>query len=326
MKKSLKLVLYALIVLGAAAGYYWSQLPKTTRSTDNAYVGADSVPVAAQIAGRVVRVHVKPNSAVAAGAPLFDLDDRPLRVAVERAEARLAQARLEAREAVAELAAAQAEVTRAEHLIAQARTKLNRAQELSRQGFVSSQSTDDAQAQLSVEAASMEAARARVRRAATNVYAGADEHPAVLQAAAELQQALLDLGYTRVAAPAAGRVTNLRLTPGTQVQANATQFVLVVENGYWVDANFKEGELPGIGPGQRARVELDAMPGIIFNGTVESISPGTGAAFALLPPQNATGNWVKVAQRVPVRIRLVDLPPEQALPIGASATVQVALR
>jgi membrane fusion protein (multidrug efflux system) len=289
-------------------------------------VGADAIPVAAQIAGRVVQVHVKPNSGVTAGQPLFDLDDRPHRVAVERAQARLAQARLQARETVAELAAAQADVKRAEHLIGQADARLARANELARQGFVSSQAGDDAQAQLSVETASLEAARARVRRVGTGVYPNVEEHPAVLQAAAELRQALLDLEYTRVSAPAAGRVTNLRLTAGSQVQANASQFVIVVENGYWVDANFKEGQLPGIRPELKARVELDAMPGTLFDGIVESISPGTGAAFALLPPQNATGNWVKTAQRVPVRVRLVDLPPDSALPIGASATVRVVLR
>jgi membrane fusion protein (multidrug efflux system) len=326
MKAPVKWTLYVLIAAAAAGGYLFWQQPRSTRTTDNAYVGADTVPVAAQIAGRVVQVHVRPNGNVAAGQPLFDLDDRPYRVAVERAQAKLAQARLQARETIAELGAAQADVKRAEHLITQANARLARASELARQGFVSSQATDDAQAQLSVETASLDAARARVRRVGTGVYADIEQHPAVLHAAAELRQALLDLEYTRVAAPAAGRVTNLRLTVGTQVQANTTQFVLVAENGYWVDANFKEGELPGIRPGQRARIELDAMPGRIFDGTVESISPGTGAAFSLLPPQNATGNWVKTAQRVPVRVRLVDVPPDSVLPIGASATVRVALR
>jgi membrane fusion protein (multidrug efflux system) len=326
MKKSIKLVVLVLIAGAAAAGFSWTQMPKGTRVTDNAYVGADAMPVAAQIAGRVVQVHAKPNSKVKAGEPLFDLDDRPYRVAVERARAKLAQAQLHAREAVAELAAAQAEARRIEHLIEQANTKVARANELARQGFVSSQATDDAQSHLAVETAALEAARARVRRVGTNAYPDIRSHPAVLEAAAELQQALLDLEYTRVTAPAAGRVTNLRLTAGTQVQANVTQFVLVSENGYWVDANFKEGELPGIEPGQRARVELDAMPEAILEGVVESISPGTGAAFALLPPQNATGNWVKTAQRVPVRIRLVNLPPDRMLPIGTSATVVVALR
>jgi len=325
MKTSVKWGMYALILAAAAGGYHWWQQPRTSRTTDNAYVGADSVPVAARIDGRVTAVHVKPNSLVAGGQPLFELDDRPHRVAVDRAQAKLAQARLAAREAAAELAAAQADAKRAEHLIDQANLRLARATELARQGFVSSQATDDAQSQLSVETASLEAAEARVRRVGTQVYADIEKHPAVMHAAAELQQALLDLEYTQVAAPAAGRVTNLRLTAGTQVQANATQFVLVAANGYWVDANFKEGELPGIRPGQPARVELDAMPGRIFDGTVESISPGTGAAFSLLPPQNATGNWVKTAQRVPVRVRLVNLPPDTALPIGASATVQVAL-
>jgi len=326
MNKSMKWLLFVVIAAAAAAAFAWSQLSRQARTTDNAYVGADTMPVAAQIAGRVVRVHVKANSAVAAGQPLFDLDDRPYKVAVERAQAKLAQARLQARESVAELAAAQAEAQRVEHLISQAGARLARTHELSRQGFIASQATDDAQAQLSVEVAALEAAKARVRRASTTAYANVEQHPAVLQAAAEVQQAVLDLEYTRITAPAAGRVTNLRLTAGTQVQAHATQFVLVAEDGYWVDANFKEGELPGIVPGLRARVELDAMPGTVFGGVVESISAGTGAAFALLPPQNATGNWVKTAQRVPVRIRLTDVPAERPLPIGASATVRVALR
>ncbi len=326
LKQYTKVIAFALIAGAALAGFTWTQMPTSLRSTDNAYVGADTVPVAAQIAGRVMQVHVKPNSTVAAGQPLFDLDDRPHRMAVERAQARLAQARLQAREAQAELAAAQADVKRVEHLIEQAGTRLKRADDLARQGFVSSQAAEDARAQVSVENSSLEASRARVRRAGTQAYARIDEHPAVLAAHAELRQAQLDLEYTHIVAPAAGRVTNLRLTAGTQVQANATLFVLVAEQGYWVDANFKEGELPGIASGQRARVELDAMPDVVFDGIVESISPGTGAAFALLPPQNATGNWVKTAQRVPVRIRLTGLAAGTALPIGASASVSVIVQ
>lgn len=326
MNRLTKLAALASIAAVALAGFAWTQMPKSTRWTQNAYVGADSIPVATQIAGRVTQVHVKPNAAVAAGQPLLDLDDRPYRVAIERAQARLAQARLQAREALAELAAAEAEVMRGEHLIGQSRARLERVANLARQGFVSSQGADDVQAQLSVDQASLDAARARLARARTDAYQNVDQHPAVLAAQAELRQAELDLEYTRVKAPAAGRATNMKLTVGTQVQANAPLFVLVSEQGYWVDANFKEGELPGIAPGERADVELDALPGTIFKGVVESISPGTGAAFALLPPQNATGNWVKTAQRVPVRIRLTELAPGTALPIGASATVTVHVK
>ena len=326
MKRLTKLAIFGVIAMAALAGFAWTQAAKPTRSTQNAYVGADAIPVATQIAGRVTEVHVKPNASVAAGQPLLDLDDRPYRVAIERAQAKLAQARQQARESLAEVAAAEAEVKRIEHLIGQSRTRLARAANLANQGFVSSQNAEDAQSQLSIDVASLEAARARVVRARTTAYADVDKHPAVLSAGAELRQAELDLEYTRVKAPAAGRATNLRLTVGTQVQANAPLFMLVSEQGYWVDANFKEGELPGIAPGQNAEVELDAMPGTVFKGVVESISPGTGAAFALLPPQNATGNWVKTAQRVPVRIRLTELASGAALPIGASANVTVHVR
>jgi membrane fusion protein (multidrug efflux system) len=326
MKRLTKLVIFVLIGASALAGFAWTQMPKETRSTQNAYVGADSIPVATQIAGRVTQVHIKPNASVAAGQPLIDLDDRPYRVAIERAQAKLAQARLQARESLAEVSAAQAEGKRIEHLISQSRTRLARASNLAKQGFVSSQGAEDAQAQLSIDLASLEAARARVVRARTEAYADVDKHPAALAAMAELRQAELDLEYTRVKAPAAGRATNLRLTVGTQVQANTPLFMLVSEQDYWVDANFKEGELPGIVPGLAAEVELDAIPGTVFKGVVESISPGTGAAFALLPPQNATGNWVKTAQRVPVRIRLTGLAADAGLPIGASANVTVHVR
>ncbi len=326
MKKVTKLAIFGVIAVSALAGFAWTQANKPTRSTQNAYVGADAIPVATQIAGRVTQVHVKPNASVAAGEPLLDLDDRPYQVAIERAQAKLAQARLAARESLAEVSAAEAEVKRVEHQIGQARTRLARANDLARRGFIAPQSADDAQAQLAIELASLDAARARVVRARTEAYADVDQHPAVLAALAELRQAELDLEYTHVRAPAAGRATNMKLTVGTQVQANAPLFMLVSETGYWVDANFKEGELPGIAPGQGAEVELDALPGTRFKGVVESISPGTGAAFALLPPQNATGNWVKTAQRVPVRIRLTQLAPGTALPIGASANVTVQVR
>ncbi|MGE5336667.1 MAG: efflux RND transporter periplasmic adaptor subunit [Gemmatimonadota bacterium] len=326
MNKVTKLALFGVIAVSALAGFAWTQSAKPTRSTDNAYVGADAIPVATQIAGRVTQVYVKPNAAVAAGEPLLDLDDRPYRVAIERAQAKLAQARLAARESLAEVAAAEADVKRTEHQIGQARTRVTRANDLARRGFIAPQSAEDAQAQLSIELASLDAARARLVRARTEAYANVDQHPAVLAALAELRQAELDLEYTHVRAPAAGRATNMKLTVGTQVQANAPLFMLVSEQGYWVDANFKEGELPGIAPGQGAEIELDALPGTHFKGVVESISPGTGAAFALLPPQNATGNWVKTAQRVPVRIRLTELARGTELPIGASANVTVHVR
>lgn len=138
-----------------------------------------------------------------------------------------------------------------------------------------------------------------------------------------LKRAALDLQYTEIHAPASGWVTNVMLREGSIVEQNRPVFALISDQEFWIDANFKETELRSIQPGQKAKVKIDMYPKHIFTGVVESISGGTGSVFSLLPPQNATGNWVKVTQRIPVRIRIIDVDPKYPLRIGASATVSL---
>lgn len=145
-------------------------------------------------------------------------------------------------------------------------------------------------------------------------------------AKAARDQAILDQSWTNISAPSSGWVTNVSLRVGDVVAANQPLFALISDGEFWVDANFKETELENIHSGQRAIVHVDMYPGHSFEGVVQSISGGTGSAFSLLPPQNATGNWVKVAQRVPVRIRIVNPDPAYPLRIGSSASVRVSLR
>jgi len=145
-------------------------------------------------------------------------------------------------------------------------------------------------------------------------------------AKATLDQANLDLSWTHITAPTSGWVTNVSLRPGDVVTTNQPLFALISSGEFWVDANFKETELEKIEPGQRAVIHVDMYPGHAFEGVVQSISGGTGSAFSLLPPQNATGNWVKVTQRVPVRIRVIHLDPQFPLRIGTSASVRISLR
>lgn len=145
-------------------------------------------------------------------------------------------------------------------------------------------------------------------------------------AKASLDQAQLDYAWTKILAPSSGWVTNVSLRVGDIVAANQPLFALISDGEFWVDANFKETELENIHPGQRAVVYVDMYPGHSFDGIVQSISGGTGSAFSLLPPQNATGNWVKITQRVPVRVRILNPDPAYPLRIGTSASVRISLR
>ncbi|ADE11545.1 HlyD family secretion protein [Sideroxydans lithotrophicus] len=301
--------------------YYYGR----SRSTENAYINADVVNVAAQVSGRVVAVHIKDNQHVHKGDALFDIDPQPFTIALERAQADLAQARQNARQDNAEVAAARAMVTQAESDLGNARSTYTRDKELVAQHFLSQQSLDDAQTHMQALQATLEQAHAKLTKAlSAPVKVG--ERGDVLKAQAAIDQARLDLEHTHVVASQDGQISNLSLTAGSLVGVGEPLFALIADNSFHIDANYKETELPGIHPGQDVDIEIDMYPGQHFKGTVESISGGTGTAFSLLPPQNATGNWVKIAQRVPVRIKLAPTDAEHPLRIGATATVSVQLK
>ena len=153
-----------------------------------------------------------------------------------------------------------------------------------------------------------------------------EERGDVLKAQSAIAQARLDLEHTHLTATVDGQISNLSLTAGTMVNMGVPLFALIANNSFYIDANFKETELVGIHPGENVDIKIDMYPGQHFIGTVESMSGGTGTAFSLLPPQNATGNWVKIAQRVPVRIKFAQTDAEHPLRIGATATVSVQLK
>lgn len=295
-----------------------------TRSTDNAYLNADVLQIAAEVGGRVSAVHVGNNQTVTQGTLLFELDAQPYRIALARTEADLAQALLNARQDDAALAAARARLQQTTVELEQAKRHLQRAQELVARQFTSAQALEDATATTERLRAAQAQARADLARAEA-VAQQPEQRADVQRARAEVAQAKLDLARTRITAAQPGYVSNLSLTPGEVVTSGAPLFALVATQGFHVDANFKETELPGIHPGQSAEIEIDMYPGERFAGTVESLSGGTGTAFSLLPPQNATGNWVKIAQRIPVRIALAPTDPARPLRIGASASVTIRL-
>jgi membrane fusion protein, multidrug efflux system len=282
-----------------------------TVSTDDSYVQADKVTVSADVAGRVVAVAVHDNQLVHAGDVLFQIDDRQYRIAVARAQAELAAARLKVREALDNLAYRQREFDRQQRLFA---------------GHVTSQARLD-EARNVLDVARQQAAGLTppsAGDAAAAIDAEVEQHPLVLQAKAALAQAELDLSRTTVKAPLDGVVTRVSSLPvGEYLNVAQPAFALVASNKVWVEANFKETDLTHVLPGDSVTVAIDTYPDKTFHGHVESIGPGTGSEFSVLPAQNATGNWVKVVQRVPVRIVIDNSDADHPLRAGMSAEVEI---
>lgn len=320
-----KLIIAGLLLAALLGGFAYMHFSGLSRSTENAYINADVVNVASLVAGRVIAVHVKDNQHVRKGDALFDIDPEPFAIALSRAQADLALARQTARQDNAEISVARGQVAQTESDLANARTSYARDQELVAKHFLSQQSLDDAQTRSQSLQASLEQARAKLTKA-LSIPVKPEERGDVLKAQAAIAQATLDLEHTHVTAAQDGQLSNLTLAAGSLVGVGIPLFALIADNSFHIEANFKETELVGIHPGQDVDIQIDMYPGQHFKGTVESLSGGTGTAFSLLPPQNATGNWVKIAQRVPVRIKLAPTDAEHPLRIGATATVSVQLK
>jgi len=323
----MKTIVAIVVVLAAIAGGNWYlQRAAKYRSTDNAYVNADMVQVASRLNGQVIAVHVREGQLVQAGQALFDVDPEPYEVSLAQAKAKLAQAEQSERQDMTDVSASDAAVRQAQADLANANTAAHRAQSLVRQNFLSRQAEDDTQARVRVAEASVAQAHAKLAGAKVHVARIGDATPAVLAARAAVAQAALDLKHTHVVASRAGWIVNHTLVPGTSVVAYMPLFALVASGSFWVDANYKETELQGIQPGQPAVIDIDMLPGHPYHGVVDIINNGTGAAFSLLPAQNATGNWVKVTQRIPIRIRFTGEDTLLPFRVGASAQVTVQVK
>jgi len=310
----------------AAAVFYFTGGRVVT--TDDAYAEAARVDISTNIAGRVTRILVRENQQVHQGDPLFQLDDRDYLIAIEDAKAKLADARLQIAALKATYLQRQADVRAAEASADYQTHQFERQKTLAARGIVSQAQLDLAQQALADARQKLNAARqgqSNVRALLNdNPAIRIDDHPAIQQAQAMLERAQLSLTYTVVKAPMDGIVSKVdQFQVGNYVNAAVPVFALISDKNVWVQANFKETELAYMHPGQQATIEIDAYPDRTFHGSVDSLSSGTGSSFSLLPPENATGNWVKVVQRRPVRIRIDDLDPKHPLHSGLSAIVKV---
>jgi membrane fusion protein (multidrug efflux system) len=296
-------------------------------ATDNAYLQAGQVSVTSSASGQVVEVDVHENQAVKAGQILFRLEAAPYKTAVAEAEAQLADARTQVASLQANYRGGQAEVQAARARLAYSVGEAARQKALLAEGISSRAQYDQAvlavrTAQQAIQTATQQAASVRATLSG-NVNAPAAAQPAVQRAEAALTRARLNLGYTVVRAPQDGIVTKVnQLQVGTYVTASKPVFTLVGRR-IWVEANFKENQLRYMRLGQPATIKIDAFPDLHLTAHVASFSPGTGNIFSLLPPENATGNWVKVVQRLPVVLTIDSLPADVPLHAGLSVKVSV---
>lgn len=311
----------------ATAGGLWYATSGRIVSTENAYVEAEHVLVTPAVDGLVAKVFVRDNQEVVRGQPLFQVDPAPFRLDWEKAEAELEAIRYEIGSYRASHRRAEAELRSARKEAAFLENEYERRARLGGGKALPKVELDRYRHQWQLARQRVPELEEKVRLMLANLGGdrnlAAEDHPRYRLAAAEHAKAALDLERATVRAPASGHIANLGLQPGEYVREGAPVFSLIADVEPWIEANLKETQLTHVREGQSVAVAIDAYPDERWQGTVSGVSAGTGAVFSLLPAQNATGNWVKVVQRIPVRIAIVPRRDAPALRAGMSATVEI---
>ncbi|MFZ8770150.1 HlyD family secretion protein [Vibrio harveyi] len=326
-KSKMTKILFLLVCAIAFGAMYWSwQYSDSHPSTEDAYVRAKILSVAPQVQGQVVSVEAKDFQVINKGDLLLKIDSRPYLLAVKQAKAayQLAVqqhdvADKQVTEAVAGLDAARSNLT-------EAQVEYKRTDSLVKRKLASDQDLDTAKNKLANAQAGLEQARATVEKAIANRGEEGAEAAVVQQAAAQLAQAELNLSYTDITSPVDGIAGEVNIHTGSVVSIGQTLFPVIIKDSYWVRANFKETDLTHIKAGMHAEVVIDMYPDVVWDAKVEQLSPASGTSFSLMPPENATGNWVKIKQRFPVRLTLEVPEGAPQLRVGASSEVTVDLK
>lgn len=314
-------------LVGGAAGLYWYALGGRYVVTDNAYAKAHMIAISASIDGRVTEVMVEDNRPVVQGEVLFTLDPRPYEIARTRAEARMAAVRNELASKRAAFAQVAAEIADARERVKYLRSEQSRQEALAAEGVANATAIDTLKYESNAALQALQALHEKARQVLAELGGDLEqpiaEHPRFLEARAAREEAELALEYATVRAPASGIASRVQLQPGEWVDKGRPVFSLIDTSELWIEANLKETQLTHVVPGQAVTFEVDAYPGVDWKGVVTRISPATGSEFMVLPPQNATGNWIKVVQRVPVHIEIDFAPGHPELRAGMTASVSV---
>jgi membrane fusion protein, multidrug efflux system len=325
----LRLTLLVLIpAFVAVVGLFYYLLGGRYVSTDNAYVGAQKVLVTPEVSGKVVRIAVAEGQLLRPGDELFAIDDAPYRFAAQEAEARLQRVRTDFAALKASLASLAKQVEFSRQNLAAAQADFDRKSKLLGDRISSQSDLDKARVALMAAQAQLEQLEQLERTARIQLLGNPDlaveQYPQFIEATVALDRARRDLANTVLRAPIAGVATQVSsIQMGRYLTAGMAVFSIVSSDSLWIDANPKETDLTHVRPGQQVAISVDAFPDRHWDGTVAAISPGTGAQFAILPPQNAAGNWIKIVQRVPMRIEFAAGQDLRRLRAGMSAVVEI---
>ncbi len=313
----------ALIIIGA--GFYL--FGDRYISTDNSYVKAEKTSISAEVSGKIIKVNVKDNSRVAKGDELFLIDPEPFQIAVSRAEANLNKVRTEIESMRSDYHQKLAELARSDESVRYRESENKRYKDLVAKDAVSKEKSDEVRFDFNAAAKDRDAVKQEVESLKAKLGGdpdiAAEKHPNFKQAKAELEKAQLDLSRVKIIAPSDGVVANVTMEPGEYTATGLPLFTLVNDRAQWIEANFKETDLTHVRPGQHAELKVDTYPGVTWDATVISITPATGSEFSILPAQNSSGNWVKVVQRIMVRLELEDSQGKPPLAAGMSTYVTV---
>ncbi|PIZ04002.1 MAG: HlyD family secretion protein [Gammaproteobacteria bacterium CG_4_10_14_0_8_um_filter_38_16] len=314
------IIITAALIIG---GYFYWLHQKMHPSTDDAYIQAHVVNVAAQINGRVQKVWVRNQEPVKKNQLLFTINPKPFHIALEKAKADLQNTMQVIQAQQHAVSAANAVLIQREAQLTDTQKNYDRIITLVKKGFYAKSGGDNATRQLTVAKQAVIAAQNQLAEAKAKLGKTGDQNAQIQAASAAVAQAELNLHYTKIYAPQAGQLAQFTLQPGQTVTAYESLFSLVETHTWWAMANLKETDLERVRIGQSAIIAVDMYPSHPFIGVVKSISPSSGSSFSLLPSENASGNWVKVTQRFPVRIEIKQPDPKFPLRIGASCSVVI---